>query len=315
MSNIYYTEVDIDNQKNIHIYSSTDDNATYFKKGEAPVILYIHGGAWVAGHPTKARNPCESLAEKGYVCVVPEYSLSGATNNQIMVAANFLILFMLSLAVISTSVKQMMVILVLLIIFVTLFVIFWDWQEKPPIQHPDHIMDIAAALKWTQENVYSYGGDPTQIHVMGYSAGAHLAALLSTNTTFIEMLGISPSIIKSCICISGIYSDKRLGETPLGQQLLHTVFGRRNQYYDAFAIYNVTAQTPPFLLINADIDLNLKRHSFDFHYCLRQTGVYSEIQYYDKVHHWNILQNQSMIDNVSKFIQNSIPNNSKSVSS
>jgi len=296
--NILYTEVDIGNNKNVDIYSSVN-----LSKDEAPVILYIHGGAWVAGHRYRARNPCESLAEKGYVCIVPEYCLSRATNNQIVIAANLLILFMLSLAVIAKSMKQMMTILVLLVIFVSIFVVLWDWNDTPPIQHPDHIMDIAAALKWTRDNIHHYGGNPKQIHIMGYSAGAHLAALLTTNTSYMEMLGVSPSIIQSCVCISGIYSDKRLGETPLGQQLLQTVFGRRNQYYDAFAIYNVSAQTPPFLLINADIDLNLKRHSFDFHYCLRQTGVYSEIQYYDKVHHWNILQNENMIENVANFIQ------------
>ena len=299
---MYYTQVEMNNnKKQVDLYCPSTTES-------APVILYIHGGAWVAGHPSKARHPCESLAEKGFLCVVPEYSLSRATNHQVIVAANLFILFMLTLATISKSVKQILVILVLLLVFVSIFVIFWDWQDRqPPIQHPDHIMDIAAALQWTQDNIAAYGGDPNQIHVMGYSAGAHLAALLATNTTYMEMLGLSPSLIQSCICISGIYSDKRLAETPLGQQLLHTVFGKRNQYYDAFAIYNVSKQTPPFFLINADIDLNLKRHSFDFHYCLRQTGVYSEIRYYDKVHHWNILENQDMIQHVTEFIHNTIP--------
>lgn len=278
--------------------------------GTYPVIFYIHGGAWVAGSKARAKSPCQNLAEKGYVCVVPAYTLSKATNTQKILAFYFSVLTLLSLAIVTTSMKQMGLIILFLLLTVSIFALLSmgtaGSQHQTDFQHPKHITDLANALKWTVENVAEYGGDPTQIHVMGYSAGAHLASLLSTNTSYTEMAEVPPGTVKSCVCVSGVYSDKRLAETPLGQQLLYTVFGQRKQYYDAFPIYNVSSQTPPFLLINGDIDLNLKRHSFDFHYCLRQSGVYSEMAYFP-AHHWNILENPDMIEKVVTFLLNQAP--------
>ncbi|KAI9328958.1 Alpha/Beta hydrolase protein [Obelidium mucronatum] len=42
----------------------------------------------------------------------------------------------------------------------------------------DMLDDIADALVWTHNHVSQYGGDPSNIHIMGHSAGAHLAALV-----------------------------------------------------------------------------------------------------------------------------------------
>ncbi|KAJ3102817.1 hypothetical protein HDU97_000274 [Phlyctochytrium planicorne] len=41
----------------------------------------------------------------------------------------------------------------------------------------DMIFDISHAVHWVNNNIRSYGGDSTQIHLMGHSAGAHLCAL------------------------------------------------------------------------------------------------------------------------------------------
>jgi acetyl esterase/lipase len=37
--------------------------------------------------------------------------------------------------------------------------------------------DIQLAIQWTQEHCETYGGDPSQIYLMGHSAGAHLCSL------------------------------------------------------------------------------------------------------------------------------------------
>ncbi|KAJ3083382.1 hypothetical protein HK102_001103 [Quaeritorhiza haematococci] len=41
----------------------------------------------------------------------------------------------------------------------------------------DMIQDVHKATRWTHENIRSYGGDPSNIYLMGHSAGAHLCAL------------------------------------------------------------------------------------------------------------------------------------------
>ncbi|KAJ3215808.1 hypothetical protein HDU67_010301 [Dinochytrium kinnereticum] len=41
----------------------------------------------------------------------------------------------------------------------------------------DMVFDISHAVHWVHNNIKTYGGDATQIHLMGHSAGAHLCAL------------------------------------------------------------------------------------------------------------------------------------------
>jgi acetyl esterase/lipase len=61
--------------------------------------------------------------------------------------------------------------------------------EPNGIQHPTHAMDSAKAIAWIDDPVAEYGGDPAQMHLMGYSAGGHLAAILGTNERFLKQHG------------------------------------------------------------------------------------------------------------------------------
>ena len=68
-------------------------------------------------------------------------------------------------------------------------------------KHPAHVQDIAKALAWIHDHVGEYGGDPDRIFVMGHSAGAHLAALISTVAP--------PSVPRSPRCASVAYKIAR----------------------------------------------------------------------------------------------------------
>ena len=54
---------------------------------------------------------------------------------------------------------------------------------------------IAEALKWTIDNIKTYGGNPEEIYLMGHSAGGHFIALISTNPKYVE----DKSVIKGVI--------------------------------------------------------------------------------------------------------------------
>lgn len=52
--------------------------------------------------------------------------------------------------------------------------------EADPFKQAD---DVATALKFVQSNASQWGGDPSQIILMGHSAGAHLINILSASST------------------------------------------------------------------------------------------------------------------------------------
>ena len=58
------------------------------------------------------------------------------------------------------------------------------------------LMDVIAALRWVQENVTSFGGDPANVTLMGQSAGATLISSLLTDPA-------APGLVRRAIIQSG----------------------------------------------------------------------------------------------------------------
>lgn len=73
------------------------------------------------------------------------------------------------------------------------------------VTHPDHVTDAAASIDWLIENIASYNGDPETIILMGFSAGAQLAALVATDDSRLAAIGRSIADISGVICLDGMY--------------------------------------------------------------------------------------------------------------
>ena len=73
------------------------------------------------------------------------------------------------------------------------------------IQHPKHMEDVAASVKWLYDHAKQYGYDRNNMIIGGFSSGAHLAALMGLDHSYLEEVGLSPSIFKGMIPISGTY--------------------------------------------------------------------------------------------------------------
>jgi arylformamidase len=59
--------------------------------------------------------------------------------------------------------------------------------------------DVARSIRWVHDHARQYGGDPETIFVMGWSAGAQLAALICTDDRYLKAEGLSLAIIKGCV--------------------------------------------------------------------------------------------------------------------
>jgi arylformamidase len=73
----------------------------------------------------------------------------------------------------------------------------------PDVRLPVMVEQIRRGIAWLHANVARFGGDPGRIHVSGHSSGGHLAAVLLT--TDWRQHGLPEDVIKSGVCISGMY--------------------------------------------------------------------------------------------------------------
>lgn len=132
------------------------------RKKNLPVLVYFYGGGFVAGDGSEARYDGASMAAKGIVSLTVNYRLG-----------------------------------------------IFGHMAHPELtkESPHHasgnygMLDQVAALKWVQENIAAFGGDPKRVTIAGESAGsmsvsALMASPLSKNL-FAQAIGESGSILGS----------------------------------------------------------------------------------------------------------------------
>ena len=68
-------------------------------------------------------------------------------------------------------------------------------RKKVPCEFPDNAYDVAAAIAYVLKNARSYGATTKSVSLIGHSAGAHLAALVSTDETYLKRFGAELSNI------------------------------------------------------------------------------------------------------------------------
>ncbi|MCB9963760.1 MAG: alpha/beta hydrolase [Rhodospirillales bacterium] len=61
-----------------------------------------------------------------------------------------------------------------------------NYRLSPQYQHPAHVQDCAAAVRWVVDHINEYGGNPHNIILAGHSAGAQIVALLGTNPKYLK---------------------------------------------------------------------------------------------------------------------------------
>src|SRR5262245_10302774 len=133
--------------------------------------------------------------------------------------------------------------------FVTVVV---NYRLSPAVSHPAHIQDAAASFAWVKRHIAEYGGNAAQVFIIGYSAGAYLAALLSTDTRYLAAHNLSPRDIRGTVPVSAFYWVERRGVAPDRDK---SVWGNdRNVWVDASPAHHLRAGAPPMLILYAEHD-------------------------------------------------------------
>lgn len=175
--------------------------------------------------------------------------------------------------------------------------------EEGGIMHPVHVEDCARALAWLHDHIADYGGDQDQLHLMGHSAGGHLAGLLATNERFLKAEGKDLSIIQSSVLLdpAGIDIPRFISVFPEGREpeLFTHIFGREEAgWIDASPQQNVAAGKgiPPMLIFYAEDRLQLDLHGPALATALTETGAPSKAVDTVTLSHGQISQLIGMVD-------------------
>lgn len=159
-------------------------------------------------------------------------------------------------------------------------VVIPDYRLFPRVVFPAFVEDAAQAVSWTLRNAGDYGADTDTLFVMGHSAGAHIAALLSTDERYLDAHNIALSQLSGFAGLSGPYDF-----LPIDSGYLLNVFPE--DVRDASQPVNfVTAKSPPTLLIHgADDDVVKLENSARLARALSAHDVAVTLRVYDGAGH------------------------------
>ena len=138
---------------------------------DLPVLVYFYGGGFVAGDGSEPRYNGEAMAQKGIVVVTVNYRLA-----------------------------------------VFGFLAHPDLSAEAPYNASGNygLMDQTASLKWVQENIAAFGGDPGKVTIAGESAG-------SISVSYQMASPLAKGLIDGAIGESGAGINPTLAPTTLAE--------------------------------------------------------------------------------------------------
>ena len=188
-----------------------------------------------------------------------------------------------------------------------------NYRLVPSITFPSYVEDLALAVKWTFQNIQSYGGNPETIYLMGHSAGAHIASLVAFDERYLEVLGIKASNLKGFIGIAGPYDFLPLAPDDIRSM---AALGPQENWEQTQPINFVDGTEPPAFLAYTPSDKTVNpKNTLHFAERIREKGGRITEKPYEGVDHLTILGalgrggrilNQHILEDVLAFLQENV---------
>ncbi|MBL8658680.1 MAG: alpha/beta hydrolase [Rhodospirillales bacterium] len=160
-----------------------------------------------------------------------------------------------------------------------------DYGLYPDVQFPEFLSDSAAVVRWTRNNIADYGGDLDHLFLMGHSAGAYNAAMISVNPAYLANEGLTPEVISGVVGLAGPY-----GFNPLLYSSTRPIFEGAADAEATRPVSFVSADAPPMLLLHGLDDGTVKPlNSRRMAKRLTQAGAKATLIEYGGIGHYIIL--------------------------
>ena len=132
-----------------------------------------------------------------------------------------------------------------------------NYRLHPETDYKGQGEDVAQAIHWVHEHAKEYGGSRENIFLMGHSAGAHLAALVATDESYLQKEGMDLNNLKGVVLLDGAGYDIprqiELAFFPRMKNMYRTVFTDDPAKQKAASPIQYVAKgkgIPPFLILH-----------------------------------------------------------------
>ena len=185
-----------------------------------------------------------------------------------------------------------------------------NYRHYPRVKLQGFMADASQAALWAMAHASEFGADPSQVYLMGHSAGAHLAALATLDARFLGGAGQRPPIA-GLIGLSGPYDF-----LPLKESDLQDMFGPPDHYAESQPIHFARHDAPRTLLVHGLADTTVRpRNSSNLAAALTALGVpvtlrlYPNLQHGDTVAALSVLaRNRApVLADIAQFIAHRLP--------
>lgn len=156
-----------------------------------------------------------------------------------------------------------------------------DYRTFPEIRFPDFVHDAAMATAWLHRHAAGHGGDARRIHLIGHSAGAHIAAMVALDPTYLKAQGLDRTVLGRWVGLAGPYAFH-----PSHFASIRDVFQHLQDEDQARPITFADADAPPALLLHGAADTTVvPAHSTRLADTLNAVGAEAHVRLYPDVTH------------------------------
>ena len=159
-----------------------------------------------------------------------------------------------------------------------------DYRLYPDVRFPSFVEDGARAVAWVRRHIADHSGDPEKIYLIGHSAGAHLAAMLSLDPDFLMAKGVDVEDLKGLVGLAGPYDF-----LPIVDPVVKGVFAVDN--LDATQpITYASERAPHALFLTGDDDETvLPRNSKRLGKAIEKAGGDADVKIYERIGHVGVV--------------------------
>ena len=143
--------------------------------------------------------------------------------------------------------------------------------------------DATQTVEWVKKNIGQYGGDSDRLFLMGHSAGAQLAAILTLNERY--LLPGTWNSLRGFIGLAGPYDF-----LPFTDEYQRVVFGPEENYPASQPVNFVGGNEPPLLLLYGNDDDTVRPFNIEsLTTKVKGAGGCVETHYYDGLDHAGLI--------------------------